>query len=183
MEIKERIDYFNNFLNQEDYEELLKYIKNIPWGKFVCDLPDDKYDTNYISHFCHTLISEKKGIRPKEKIFNKILNKIQKKYNCNYLPHNLYFNYYRFGDEIRTHYDKYTNGKNKTFILYCTKQWSNDWHGNTIFYSKDSLNIIGGIVPYPNTAVCFDSNILHTSDPISKYCLEKRIILVYQLEG
>jgi len=178
--MKEKIDYFKDFLNKEDYEEILKYIENIPWGKVVMDIPNEE---NYVSHFCHTLIYKDKGTKPKEKILNKILNKIQKIYNHKYLPHNLYFNYYKFGDEIRTHKDKNTNGKNKTFILYCTKQWSNDWHGNTIFYSKDALDIVGGIVPYPNTAVCFDSDIFHTSDPISKYCLENKVILVYQLEG
>lgn len=176
----DKINYFYNFLNQKELKELFNLVDNISWGKFVTDIPGQP---KYASHLCHTLIDSTKGVKPKEKILNVILKKIQEHYKCEYLPHNLYLNYYRFGDEIRVHQDRNTNKKNKTFIFYCTKQWDLNWHGNTLFYSQDSSTIIGGSVPYPNTGVCFDSDILHTSDPISKNCLEKRIILVYQLES
>ena len=68
------------------------------------------------------------------------------------------------------------------FKWYCTKNWNLNLHGNTVFYSSDAKQIIGGSIPYPNTAVCFDSNILHSATPISKFCNEKRLLLVYQLE-
>jgi hypothetical protein len=50
-----------------------------------------------------------------------------------------------------------------------------------LFYDKD-FNIIGGMLPYPNSAVCFDSNILHTVKPLSRDCKVGRKALVFQLE-
>jgi len=176
------IDYFNNFLNQKELEELFKIVDNISFKDVGVDIPGSVNKDKYASHLALTLINSPRGMKPKEKILNIILKKIQDYYKEEYLPHNLYFSYYKFGDEIRMHTDRNTGKKNKTFIFYCTKTWDLNWHGNTVFYSSDALRIIGGSIPYPNTAVCFDSVILHSATPISRFCNEKRIILVYQLE-
>jgi hypothetical protein len=174
------IDYFQNFLNEKELGDLFKFVDRISWKQIGIDIPDNKATT---SHFSHTFIQSKKGIQPKEKILKIILKKIQDHYQASYLPHQLYINYYRFGDEFRTHADVLTGDQdNKTFMLYCTKKWSVNWYGQTLFYSPDHLNVIGGSVPYPNTAVCFDSHIPHSAVPISRFCNEKRIILIYQME-
>jgi len=176
------IDHFKNFLNQKELEDLFKIINNLSWKDTGVDISQSIEANKYSSHLAVTLINSPKGLKPKEKILNIILKKIQDYYKEEYLPHNLYFSYYKFGDEIRMHTDRNTGKKNKTFIFYCTKKWDLNWHGNTVFYTNDALQIIGGSIPYPNTAVCFDSNILHSATPISKFCSEKRILLVYQLE-
>ena len=176
------IDYFSNFLNQKEIDELFKIVNNLSWKDIGQDINKTEDTEQYSSHLVVTLINSSKGIKPKEKILNTILIKLNSFYKENYLPHNLYFSYYKFGDEIRIHKDRKTKNKNKTFIFYCTKTWNLNWHGNTVFYSPDAKQIIGGSIPYPNTAVCFDSNILHSATPISKFCNEKRLLLVYQLE-
>ena len=174
------IEYFNNFLNEKELKDLFKIVNNISWRQIGLDINDK---IPYTSHFSHTLINSKNGVTPKEKILKTILKKIQDHYKCEYLPHNLYFNYYRFGDEIRAHTDRDTPGKkNKTFMFYCTKRWDVNWHGETLFYSSDGLKVSGGSIPYPNTGVCFDSHIHHSAVPISRFCNEKRIVLVYQME-
>jgi hypothetical protein len=176
--MQNKINYFNSFLGEEDYITLLKIINNIEWNSIGIDTEGDNYST----HFTHTLINSKNGIEiNNNELLNKILFKINKFYKKKYLPHNLYVNYSKYGDDIRIHTDRITNKKNKTFILYCTNSWDVNWHGDLIFYDKD-FNIIGGMLPYPNSAVCFDSNILHTVKPLSRDCKVGRKALVFQLE-
>lgn len=176
--MQSKIDYFSSFLKEEDYLTILKIINNIGWNSVGIDTNKDNYST----HFTHTMIDSKNGIEIKDnQLLNNILNKINKFYKTKYLPHNLYVNYSRYGDDIRVHYDRITNKKNKTFILYCTDSWDVNWHGDLIFYNE-KYNIIGGMLPFPNTAVCFDSNILHTVKPLSRDCKIARKALVFQLE-
>jgi len=176
--MQNKINYFNFFLEKEDFITLLKIINNIEWSSIGIDTEGDNYST----HFTHTLIDSKNGIEiDNNELLNKILFKINKFYKKKYLPHNLYVNYSKYGDDIRIHTDRVTNKKNKTFILYCTDSWDVNWHGDLIFYNKD-FNIIGGMLPYPNSAVCFDSNILHTVKPLSRDCKVGRKALVFQLE-
>jgi|TARA_R100001132_G_C3271805_1_gene93891 hypothetical protein len=184
------IDYFDNFLNEEELKDLFKIVDNISWKDIGGDIGDK---IPYASNFTHTLINSKRGINPEEKILKTILKKIQDRYKCKYLPHSLYFNYSRFGDEVRVHTDRDTSNslrevgntvrkKNKTFMFYCTRRWHLNWYGETLFYSFDGTEVTGGSIPYPNRAVCFDSDIPHSPVPISRFCNEKRIVLVYQME-
>jgi Rps23 Pro-64 3,4-dihydroxylase Tpa1-like proline 4-hydroxylase len=173
------IKYYDNFYNGKDYIDLLNHIDGIGWS----DRGQDYDGSNYTTHYNFQVINEKEGVKDIEiPLVKKALQKIKDSLNEEYYPHNLYFNSYKFGDEIRAHVDRETSTRNnKTLIIYCTKEWQKDWHGETLLY-KDNV-IIGGNLPIPNTAILFDSKIQHSMAPISRYCKEQRNILVFQLEG
>lgn len=173
------IVYFNKFFSDEDYKSLLERIDNIGWK----DRGEDYDNSNYSTHYNLQLINEKDGQKNSNlPIVNTALKRLKDSIPEDYYPHNVYFNSYKFGDEIQAHVDKQTKTKNnKTLIIYCTKEWKVDWHGETILYNNNE--IIGGSLPMPNSAICFNSAILHSSAPISRYCKELRNILVFQLEG
>ena len=177
--MKEPIKYIKNFFKEKDYTEVLNYIDTIGWNERGQDFPGSTYTTHYTGQ----IINKKKGEKNiKIPLVKKALNNIKLLLKQEYFPHNLYFNSYKFGDELQAHADKVTKTKNnKTLIIYCTKQWHKDWHGETLIYNED--DVIGGCLPMPNTAIIFDSVLLHSMAPISRYCRELRNILVFQLEG
>ena len=173
------IKYYDNFYNGKDYIDLLNHIDSIGWN----DRGQDYDGSSYTTHYNFQVINEKEGVKDIEiPLVKKALQIIKDSLNEEYYPHNLYFNSYKFGDEIRAHTDRETSTRNnKTLIIYCTKEWQKDWHGETLLY-KDNV-VIGGNLPIPNTAILFDSKIQHSMAPISRYCKEQRNILVFQLEG
>lgn len=169
------IQLFETFLPNEIYKEFKILATSINWSN------QKKLDSKYSSHFTHTIPKE----LYKNKIpapFNFIFNKLSHVDKVEYRPHSMYFNVYKHGDECGIHTDNITNGKNKTIIIYLTETWKADWHGETLFYSQDDKKIIGGSIPYPNNAVCFDSSLQHGVSPISRFCTEDRLIFVAQME-
>tara|TARA_R100000455_G_C6220746_1_gene85294 strand:- start:168 stop:728 length:561 start_codon:yes stop_codon:yes gene_type:complete len=111
------------------------------------------------------------------------LIKLSNKYNVLIRPYDIYYNAYKFGNEMEIHTDKITKpGFNRTIILYLTDEWSPEWHGETVLYDDKKETIRKAVIPYPNSVLVFDSRIPHSSVPISKFCLENRVILVYQCE-
>ena len=178
------IKYYDNFFTKKDYISLLSHIDTIGWKNRGQDVIGDEND--YSTHYNLQVINETEGVEYMTGIaaplFREALEIVKESIGEEYYPHNLYFNSYKYGDEIRTHVDRETSTKNnKTLIIYCNKTWKRDWHGETLLYDGNILK--GGNLPMPNSAILFDSNIDHSMAPISRYCKELRNILVFQLEG
>ena len=173
------IVYFDKFFSDEEYKSLLSHIDQIGWK----DRGQDYSGSRYTTHYNLQIVNQKEGKKDIETpLVKTALSKLKHTFGEDYYPHNLYFNNYKFGDEIQAHVDRETSTKNnKTLIIYCTKEWQQDWHGETLLYNENK--IVGGNLPMPNTAICFNSKILHSMSPISRYCKELRNILVFQLEG
>ena len=173
------IDIFTNFLPSDIYQEIFNISRNLSW------LPWKKLDKKYSTHFHLPIIDEKNSLEINKinKPYNFIFKEIKKIYKKTYQPHNLYYNHCKHGDEVGVHTDRNTNKKNKTFILYLTDFWDADYHGETMFYNKEKNRILAGSMPFPNSAVIFDSNIPHSVSPISKLVCLDRIVLVSQMEA
>lgn len=171
-----------NFLTYEEYFNLKSVVNDLQWGFY-----GRSSSAMAEWHLNHPIYG---GNTKALKNFNElhpqlrfVLNKLSKDYNCLIHPYDIYFNAYRFGNEMDIHTDKCTRpGFNRTIIIYLTDDWLPQWHGETVFYDDKTEDVIKSVLPYPNSAVIFDSRIPHSSVPISKFCVEKRIILVYQCE-
>ena len=66
--------------------------------------------------------------------------------------------------------------------MILTEEWKADWHGETMLYDEEETNILFSSLPCSNTALIFDSGLKHGISPISKFCLQDRIVLVLQLD-
>jgi hypothetical protein len=173
------INIYNNFLPKHIYQEVYNISRKVSW------LAWKKLDGDNSTHLHVPLIDEDKSV-PLSNIdlpYNFIFQKIKTLFNKTYQPHNLYFNLYKYGDEVSIHTDRNTNKENKTFILYLTDHWEANYHGETIFYNKEQTEILKASIPFPNSAVIFDSSIPHTAAAISKKVYMDRIILVAQMES
>ncbi len=171
-----------NFLDYQDFHLLRDYSKNINWT-----FTGRSSNTMTEWHLNSSIYGGKKNpiedYNKLESIFRIALNKLSKQYNCFIKPYDIYFNAYKFGNEMDIHTDKTTkNGFNRTIVLYLTDDWQPSWHGETVFYDDKCQHIIKSVIPYPNSVIIFDGRIPHSSVPISKFCLENRRILVYQCE-
>ena len=168
---------FKNFFSDKVYQNFLNDVNNLPW--FDSKILDGKYST----HFNNTLISSNTPVKKLEKKYKFIVDKINGTFNSSYYPHNMYYNCYKHGDECGIHQDRVTKEDNKTLIIYLTKEWKADWHGETLIYDDKEDEIAGGVKPYPNTAMMFDSKLKHGVSHISKFCTATRTILVLQMEN
>ena len=181
--IKEKeVINLQNVLEFKDYYSLLNRCKSQAWR-----FNSRASDTSLECHLNNTIygmkpipITDYKDLDP---LYGKILNTLNKKYKIFIKPYDIYYNSYKFGNEMEIHPDKTTKeGFNRTIIIYLTETWLPEWHGETVLYDEKKENIIKAVIPYPNSAAIFDARIFHTSVPISKFCLGNRYILVFQTE-
>jgi len=73
------------------------------------------------------------------------------------------------------------DGKYYTVLYYANKNWNPVWGGNTVWFDKDGLEIRQQY-PTPNTAVMFDSKILHAGMEPSRHCTELRVTVAWKLK-
>jgi hypothetical protein len=186
MILEKEIINLPNVLDLKDYYSLVNRCKTQTW-RFASKSSDRMPEY----HLNHTILKVPEGQRPTptthyknlDPLHSKILNMLNKKYKIFIKPYDIYYNSYKFGNEMEIHADKTTQeGLNRTIIIYLTETWLPEWHGETVFYDDQRKNIIKTIVPYPNSAVIADARIFHTAVPISKFCLNNRYILVFQTE-
>jgi Rps23 Pro-64 3,4-dihydroxylase Tpa1-like proline 4-hydroxylase len=171
-----------NFLSYEDFYSLKTFAKELSWtftGRASSTMAEWNLNKPIYSADKEPLTNYDL-ILP---IYRIALDKLNKQYNVFIKPYDIYFNAYKFGNEMEIHTDKITKpGFNRTIIIYLTDDWLTKFHGETVFYDEKQQDIRKAVIPYSNSVVIFDSRIPHSSVPISKFCLENRIILVYQCE-
>lgn len=72
-------------------------------------------------------------------------------------------------------------GEYVTVIYFANKIWNPVWGGNSAWFDKDGLEIRQQY-PTPNTAVMFDSTILHAPIEPTRHCVELRVTVVWNLK-
>lgn len=72
-------------------------------------------------------------------------------------------------------------GEYYTVLYYVNKIWNPVWGGNTVWFDKDNVEI-RQVYPTPNTAVMFDSNILHAGIEPTRHCTELRVSVAWKLK-
>lgn len=167
---------YNNFLPKDLYVKLYKASRDINWE--ISPQLDGKYSTHLTHQIIDTTIKKQKLKQPYKELVKCISDKLQVKV----FPHNMYYNIYQHGNECGIHTDRKTENTNITFILYLTDDWKADWHGETVLYNNTETDVLCSSIPYPNTALIFDSGIKHGITPISRLCFTDRVILVLQLD-
>ena len=67
-----------------------------------------------------------------------------------------------------------------TLLLYCNNEWRAEWGGFTVFQTGDIEQQV--IVPFPNKAVLFQSNILHVGLEPTKHFSGLRTTLAFKFQ-
>jgi len=166
---------YNNFLSKNLYDKIYKISKNIKWEI------SPKLDGKYSNHLTYQIIdSSLKKSRLKQP-YKELVDYVSKRLKVKVFPHNMYFNISQHGNECAIHKDRNTQNSNITFILYLTEEWKADWHGETMLYNEEETEVLFSSLTYSNTALIFDSGLKHGISPISKFCLQDRVVLVLQL--
>jgi len=163
MNIEGLIEVYDNFLNNEEIEQLYDVFWKEDWNM-------DGNDSKYISRDSQAW-SLSRVIKPEDKNFSyyrglsdRILS--LDFFSNKFILHRILINAYKFGDVLRVHYD---SGYSITAIIYGNNKWEINWGSETIFASSQTkdADIIASIIPKPGRMVFFDSNIPHTGRPPS----------------
>tara|TARA_R100001591_G_scaffold88346_1_gene94397 strand:+ start:6459 stop:6986 length:528 start_codon:yes stop_codon:yes gene_type:complete len=167
---------YDNFLSKNLYDKIYRISKNIKWEI------NPKLDGKYSNHLTYQIIDSDLKKPKLKQPYKELVDYISKRLKVKVFPHNMYFNISQHGNECAIHKDRNTQNTNITFILYLTEEWKADWHGETMLYDEEETNILFSSLPYSNTALIFDSGLKHGIGPISKFCLQDRVVLVLQLD-
>lgn len=83
------------------------------------------------------------------------------------------------GIDQKIHTDDY-HSSSKTCIVYINEQWNIDWGGETIVWDKEKRQITKSYLPKSNTILIIPGNCYHGVRPVSSYCDELRITLMFK---
>lgn len=138
------IRYEDNFLSQEDYENVVDYCLNAKYSYGESD------DINFpvTGMVCN--------IQSDESIYQLFEQKLLEK--CSFLKNmNLYRMYVNCFSPNENPYF-HTDGDGLTFLYYSNDEWNVQEGGETQFYVNDDIY---GVTPIPNRLVMFDGMTLH----------------------
>ena len=90
-----------------------------------------------------------------------------------------YANGHTCGVDANIHYDDIRENT-VTFIFYPMAEWNIDWGGETIFWNRQSREIVKSVFPKSNRLLEFPSCLWHGARPISRYCNKLRITLMFK---
>lgn len=111
---------------------------------------------------------------------------IQRLYEC-LKPHlppgckllRCYANGQTYGTDSKLHSDD-SRANTFTLLFYPMKTWQSDWAGETVFWNRQTLEIDTSIHPKSNRLLIFPAPYWHGARPISRYCEELRITLMWK---
>jgi hypothetical protein len=90
-----------------------------------------------------------------------------------------YANAHTIGIDSRIHVDD-KRDNTTTALFYPMQQWSIDWGGQTIFWHKSTREVIKSIIPKSNRLIVFDSTLWHGASPLTSYCTDLRMTLMFK---
>lgn len=88
-----------------------------------------------------------------------------------------YSNSHTYGMDGMIHQDQV----DYTICYYPSLVWPTMWDGGTAFYNSDKTEIVQYVSYKPNRAVIFSAKQWHRPMPVSKLCLDLRVILVFKV--
>lgn len=177
------MDYIKNILSDELAEELENFLVKHPWQ---WGFPSNSHMEGTVPHWSIIFGGISKS---GEKYYNceNELNGIIKtiweivklKFFVNDILIRCYANAITKGIDQRVHTDDQYSGS-KTLILYVNKIWNIDWAGETIVWDRDIREIVGSYFPKFNHGLLIDGNSWHGVRPISTYCNNLRMTLMFK---
>jgi hypothetical protein len=88
-----------------------------------------------------------------------------------------YVNLVVFGDHHSAHYD---TERGVTAIYYANREWSDDWHGETMFYADNEP--VSAIAPRPGRLALLPADMTHRVGNLSRLCNAARYTLAFKFE-
>ena len=119
-----------------------------------------------------------------EEFFTKtVFEKICKDTGIDWLLHRVYANGQTHGLPGDLHQDAIGEEPERYFTLlyYSHGRWEPQWGGHTMFSDPATEQVLS-VYPTPNTAVFFDSTILHAGLDPSRHCRNLRVTVAFKLE-
>lgn len=160
MSVLKKVKVFKDVLQQEDFDEVQKYLLRSEWG---LNTSSDNYQTNKI-------FWGMSGLERFEFFSVTVFDQIKKLVGNNFELDNILANAQSMGQDGSPHYDN-NDPRYYTFILYSNPEWDYQWGGQTVFFDRyvkentdeqvtlsDETKVI---YPIPNTAAFFPANIYH----------------------
>jgi hypothetical protein len=113
----------------------------------------------------------------------KMFDKICRDTNINWRLHRVYANGQTHGLPGDLHQDAIGEepGRYFTLLYYSHGRWEPQWGGHTMFSDPVTEQVLS-VYPTPNTAVFFDSTILHAGLDPTRHCRNLRVTVAFKLE-
>lgn len=93
-------------------------------------------------------------------------------------PLRIYANGHTYGVEGYVHTDSSDEENYFTTIYYAHAVWEPDWAGETVFFSRESVDISRSVYPTPGRVILFRGATAHAARSPSRECPELRICIV-----
>ena len=90
-----------------------------------------------------------------------------------------YANGQTYGTDSKLHADD-MRPNTFTVLYYPMETWRSDWAGETVFWNRETQELDTSIHPKSNRLVIFPSQYWHGARPVSRYCEELRITLMWK---
>lgn len=177
---KSLICYTENVIPEDLANELYSFLRNSSWYWGNRSIQSDRN----IPHWSIKFAGGKSGADSTEAciIENKLILQIWESIEHLYRGHTLvrcYANASTVGTDNRTHTDSpFLNAF--TTILYVNPQWHVDWGGDTIVWDREIRQIVSSTLPKFRSMLTIPGQYWHGVRPISGYCDELRITLMFK---
>jgi len=181
--MEKRVHFIENFLNENEFNILLERINlyntdsSYPGWKYIghssLETSDKKFwyiDLKNDPYFTETIFA---------KIKSTIKYHFDEKIKLDLSQNSVYLNGATFGQQGYYH----TDGCDRTFLIYCNRDWNIEHSGSTVFTVKNNEDEEKHLTLYPKeySAVYFDSSIKHFSQSLSADFRGLRTTLAYKL--
>lgn len=90
-----------------------------------------------------------------------------------------YANGQTYGTDSKLHSDD-SRPNTFTVMFYPMKEWRSDWAGETVFWNRQTQELDTSIHPKSNRLVVFPAPYWHGARPVSRYCEDLRITLMWK---
>ena len=97
-------------------------------------------------------------------------------------PLRVYANSHTYGVEGYVHTDSTDEENYFTTIYYAHQVWRKNWSGETLFFARDSEEIVRAVYPRPGRLVSFRGSIPHMAHAPSRECPELRVSIVIKTQ-
>lgn len=178
------VSYLKNILDINLAEELEKFLVKHPWNwGFVSN-------THMEGSVPHWSIIFGGASKPQEELYDcetelqdfiikNIWSELKTKLFVDDILVRCYANAITKGIDQRIHTDDNYPGS-KTLIIYVNKIWNVDWSGETIVWNRMEREIMGSYLPKFNHGLLIDGSSWHGVRPVSTYCNNLRITLMFK---
>ena len=176
--------YQEEFIEETELETIQKEILDSKWTWGLRSYENGVFRSipHWNQHFAGHVEADEEPYDCEKELdgFTKsIWNKLKKTHFKNDFLVRCYANGVTKGIDQRLHTDGMYDGA-KTAIIYINKIWNVDWGGETILWNKSKRLITESYLPKAGSVLIFNANIWHGARPVSGYCDDLRITLMFK---